>query len=981
MRATLTRCALLIATFAAPRAFAQQILPQFCFADGDCGGGLHCIEGTCHAPCTNDGDCGSGQACVAGGCFTSIAISYPIDYGLADGNSQPGCGSDNQCQPQLACVAGKCQNGQSCTVQKQGFSGKCSAIGGYQCASDGKCEAGACVADNDCKGAYPISGLACINGRCSSRCLFDRDCCDGSMGRTCNARAQTVCFQNPGDPDGGLCAAEVAHDGKLIVYQQYDPDPRKVVRNLILISEGFTSLSGSDIQNFETRALRHYRWLLTKASVQNALLRANVNLFILELRDRASGPGQPTLFGHFLGPDQLTLDFPGAEDQAVYAMKNAVAQFAAANGVTGTRFDFPVTGVDLFRTNTFSRAFSASLIVFPTNTGDLPNFNVPVSSPAEDVYFVLQHELGHFLGNNNILDEYDDDSASVAGSPGPPSCSFNTVARSRVTTCSACDGSDDGPFTPASAPWGPFVNTSTFPTGDASFSVVGLYPGANLGFTQKAMRSQHDCVMRQNDGDANARIDFCPACREGLIKTFIPTGGSQLVGLLELDGHIDSPAPAGDGPHHALAVSPRNNQAYLTRDSASGPVVTILDTNLLDIREGSTDVALQPQLGTAGIPRAMAVDEDNQIVYLDAADAINPSAGAFLLLDAKAKTLLPAVEIPNLVSEPLIEPNAPGGGQVIAYAEPLPTNAGKLATFPLGRNPSFPVLSAPTAGGVLPRFGRAGLRAPSAGLDFFVADEKVPPDAFCDFTSCQIWALDPATLAFRDGSALTVSTPAAVNPGIQLAVVVNAPNPGAPVGGELLVAVTEASVLVWRTSDVASGNTTPAATWSHNLGEGGKLLASVNYIASQDAIILGNKNGQIALFSLATGAPGPDGDAITLPLATPAMEVRDIVVGAGGATFIALGGFAPPVGTPRTGLLATLDLSSNVLGTSRVVFQQIVDAVGLSGPTMVIDPSRDIVYTNAVLNSGDHIGGDPAVFRAPVLRGFQEPLTPPSGCP
>src|SRR5262249_18777474 len=153
----------------------------------------------------------------------------------------------------------------------------------------------------------------------------------------------------------------------------------------------------------------------------------------------------------------------------------------------------------------------------------------------------------------------------------------------------------------------------------------------------------------------------------------------------------------------------------------------------IDIREGSTDVALQPQLGTAGIPRAMAVDEDNQIVYLDAADAINPSAGAFLLLDAKAKTLLAAVEIPNLVSEPLIEPNAPGGGQVIAYAEPLPTNAGKLATFPLGRDPSFPVLSAPTAGGVLPRFGRAGLRAPSAGLDFFVADEKVPPDAFCDF--------------------------------------------------------------------------------------------------------------------------------------------------------------------------------------------------------------------------------------------------------
>jgi hypothetical protein len=980
MRAKLTICALLVMTFAAPRAFAQQILPEFCFVDADCGGSVHCIEGTCHAPCATDGDCGGGHACVAGGCFTSIAISYPIDYGLADGNNQPGCSGDSLCQPQLTCVSGKCQNGQSCTVQKQGFSGLCSSIGGYQCASDGKCEAGACSTNSDCNGAYPISGLSCISGRCSSRCNADSDCCNAGIGRHCDARAQTQCYLNPGDPGGGVCAAEIATDGKLIVFQQYDPDPRKVVRNLVLISEGFTSLTGSDIQNFETRALRHYRWLLTKASVENALLRANVNLFILELRDRASGPGQPTLFGHFLGPDQLTLDFPGAEDQALYAMNNAVSQFAAANGVSGTMFDFPVTGVDLFRTNTFSRAFSANLIVFPTDTGNLPNFQVP-PAPATDVYYVLQHELGHFLSNNRILDEYDNDSASVAGSSGPPSCSFNTVARSRVTTCSVCDGSDDGPFTPANAPWGPFVNTSTFPTTDGNFFTVGLYAGANLGFTQKAMRSQTDCVMRQNDGSGNGRTDFCPACREGLITSVIPAGGSQLAGLLELDGHIDSPVPAGDGPHHALAVSSQNKQAYLTRDSASGPVVTIIDTNLIDIRQGSSDISLKGQLGSAGIPRAMAVDDSNQIVYLDAANAINPSAGALLLLDASTKSLRPAVGIPNLVGEPLVEPSAPGGGQVITYAEPPPANAGKLVTFPLGRSPSPPVLSTPTGGGVLPRFGRAGLRAPSAGLDFFVADEKVPPDVFCDFGSCQIWALDPTTLAFRDSSAIVVMTPAAVNPGIQLAIVVTSPNPSAPVHGELLVAVTESSVFVWRTSDVAAGNTTPAATWPHNLGMGGKLLASVNYVASQDAIILGNKNGQIALFSLATGMPGPDGDAVALPFATPAMEVRDIVVGSGGATFIGLGGFAPPVGTPRTGLLATLDLSGNMVGSSRVVFQQIVDAVGLSGPTMVVDPSRDIIYTNAVINSGDHIGGDPAVFRAPILRGFQEPLVPPSGCP
>jgi hypothetical protein len=220
-----------------------------------------------------------------------------------------------------------------------------------------------------------------------------------------------------------------------------------------------------------------------------------------------------------------------------------------------------------------------------------------------------------------------------------------------------------------------------------------------------------------------------------------------------------------------------------------------------------------------------------------------------------------------------------------------------------------------------------------------------------------------------------------VNDGIQLAIVVNVSTAGHPLHGELLIAVTEASVVVWRTSDVASGNTAPAATWLHNLGAGGKLLSAVNYVSTLDAVILGNKDGQIALFSLSNGAPGPDGDPIALPLATPTMEVRDLVVGTGGEVFVGLGGFAPPIGTPRTGLLATLDLSGNMLGANPVVFQQIVDAVGLGGPVLAIDTERDIVYTNAVINSGDHIGDDPAVFRAPILRGFREPIAPPAGCP
>jgi hypothetical protein len=507
--------------------------------------------------------------------------------------------------------------------------------------------------------------------------------------------------------------------------------------------------------------------------------------------------------------------------------------------------------------------------------------------------------------------------------------------------------------------------------------VCGLYEGGDAGFPKASMRSQIDCVMRQDHG----RTDFCPACREGMIKSVVPAGRSQLVGLLELDGHIESPAPAGNGPHLALAVSSTRHEAYLTRDSEMGPVVTVIDGNLIDIRGGSTDVALQPQLGTAGVPRAIAIDEVHDVVYLQAADPLNPTGSALLLLDPRTRSLFPAVEIPYLVGLPLVEPNAQGGGQVITYAEPAPSFAGQMVTFPLGQDPPFPTLSVPTAGSVLPRFGRAGLRAPLAGLDFFIADERVPPDPFCGFGFCQIWAFDPATLAFRDGSAITVPTLMAVNDGIQLAIVVNVTDTVRPIHGELLIAVTEASVFVWRTSDVASGNTMPAASWPHNLGLGGKLLSAVNYVATMDSVILGNKDGQIALFSLSNGMPGPDGDAITLPLATPTMEVRDLVVGDGGAVFVGLGGFAPPIGTPRTGLLATLDLSDNVLGANRVVFQQLVDAVGLGGPVLAIDPGRDIVYTNAVINSGDHIGGDPAVFRAPILRGFTQPITPPVGCP
>ena len=59
-------------------------------------------------------------------------------------------------------------------------------------------------------------------------------------------------------------------------------------------------------------------------------------------------------------------------------------------------------------------------------------------------------------------------------------------------------------------------------------------------------------------------------------------------------------------------------------------------------------------------------------------------------------------------------------------------------------------------------------------------------------------------------------------------------------------------------------------------------------------------------------------------------------------------------------------------GGPNIVFEQPVDAVGLSGPVVALDEDRGVVYTNAVIDSGtriDIVGGvlSGSPYRMPLL--------------
>jgi hypothetical protein len=108
------------------------------------------------------------------------------------------------------------------------------------------------------------------------------------------------------------------------------------------------------------------------------------------------------------------------------------------------------------------------------------------------------------------------------------------------------------------------------------------------------------------------------------------------------------------------------------------------------------------------------------------------------------------------------------------------------------------------------------------------------------------------------------------------------------------------------------------------------------------------------------------------------MEIRDLVVGPDGGAYLVAGGFSGP----RAGLIAVLDLTGNRTGAERVVFTQPVSSIGLARPSIAVDDARSVVYSNAVIESGDATGIDDSHrYRAPLVRALREQRSSPSGCP
>ncbi len=934
---------------------------EFCKEGTICPGGQDCIEGTCRPSCTDDGDCGVSETCVIGGCFPFISVRIPLDFGVADDEQQPTCYDDANCNASLRCMGGRCQmldnagNPRACTSREEDFDALCPQIGGYEC-DDGICQGPDCSTDAQCVNAYPISGMICREGRCTNDCTADTDCC--ATTGICDNRPQDECFSSPGNPDGDFCIRDEV-TARLIVYRLAEPDPANARDNIVFFSEGITE--DDNLENFRQTSLRNYRWLTTRADMMNALLRSNHNLFILPVRDRAHGLGEGTLVGRLEGPEGTTRHQPGSGSREFFLIQNALAQFAAANGFTPA-FGYRARGVYLYDPDC-TRATGGSRIVMPYNSGGVPGFDTD-PNPTGDHYFVMTHEFGHFLAS--LFDEYQSDSQSSTDVAS--TCLFNTVARSEVTGCTVCDGSDDGPWDSTQARWSPYINTSTFPTSANNDSTIGLYEGALQRFDTEALRSQHDCILRQDGRD-----EFCAACREGLIQGRVFNGVPQMVRLHDLDGNILQPIPAGDGPHRALAIAPGMDQVFLTREAIGGPTLSVIDTKQLT-RAGTRNRGLTSALDGAGVPRAIAVDAGMQRIFMEAIDPGDPTDSRLLQYSFITDMTTP-ITIANLVGLPLVEPLGGAGGQVITYRETpemMGSPTGEMVLLDLTAAIPAPAFVNPP--GDIPRFGRAGLRAPTAQRDFFLADKRTPSDAFCDFGQCQIWMWDPQTEQFS-ATVLAVTTPAVTEAGVEVATVAQQPDATAAIPGELLIAATDTDVFIWRTADVLAGTTAPAATWAHNMGGAASSVSAIGYVVQTEQIVLGNKTGELRMFEI-------DGTAATLPsipALTSEMLVRDIVVSNDGSTYIAAGGFLPST-TNRAGVIIALDLAGAVTGDDRLLLVQPVAAVGLSGPTIVIDEDEGLIYTNAVVDSADGIGPSGTLYRMPILRHAREVFFQPSGC-
>ena len=178
---------------------------------------------------------------------------------------------------------------------------------------------------------------------------------------------------------------------------------------------------------------------------------------------------------------------------------------------------------------------------------------------------------------------------------------------------------------------------------------------------------------------------------------------------------------------------------------------------------------------------------------------------------------------------------------------------------------------------------------------------------------------------------------------------------GRPPIGELLVAITDERILTWRTFDVRAGDVEPFSDFLHELDSRPSALA---YLTDLNQIVVGTRQGDLRVFSAFTDTAFSS--SVDIPGRAAGMQVRSIVIAEDGTGWVGMGGFSPD---PRAGLIAAVALRS---GLRRAELVQPVDAIGISGPVVVLDRVRRVVYSNAVLDVGDRSSVD--VFRTPVFR-------------
>jgi hypothetical protein len=164
-----------------------------------------------------------------------------------------------------------------------------------------------------------------------------------------------------------------------------------------------------------------------------------------------------------------------------------------------------------------------AVVVNDPELGGVTGYNIMVISTHPDGQAILEHELGHTLGN--LADEYDDPS------PGFPACN-------PVNDCSAANATLRTQR--ADLKWRDWIDPATpIPTPEGmGLGDVGLFEGARYLPTGIYRPVDTDCRMHFLDRG------FCPVCTEAMIASGVHGRTSMLEGAVPTSTIVELPLAA-----------------------------------------------------------------------------------------------------------------------------------------------------------------------------------------------------------------------------------------------------------------------------------------------------------------------------------------------------------------------------------------------------------------------------------------------------